>query len=133
MAQARFSGVSARSQLFLDAVNLEFVTGNLLRGQPAAATPQSVDGKNEDSSEKFSPRRSDFLLLNGCGRAPAINIIGSFFPAWMICLTAGVILAFLVRFFLLRYRIETEVGPLALIYPVRRCFLYVSAVADFFR
>ena len=57
------------------------------------------------------------LLLNGCGRAPAINIIGSFFPAWMICVTAGVILAFLVRFFLLRYRLETEVGPLALFYP----------------
>jgi hypothetical protein len=57
------------------------------------------------------------LLLNGCGRAPAINIIGSFFPAWMICLTAGVILAFVVRYFLLRYRLETEVGPLSLFYP----------------
>jgi outer membrane protein len=45
LAQARLSGVSARSQLLLDAVNLEFVTGNLLRGQPPAATPQSVDGQ----------------------------------------------------------------------------------------
>ena len=45
LAQARFSGVSARSQLLLDAVNLEFVTGNLLRGQPAATTPQTVDGQ----------------------------------------------------------------------------------------
>ena len=57
------------------------------------------------------------LFLTGCGRAPAINIIGSFFPAWMICLTAGVILAFAVRSILLRYRLETEVGPLALFYP----------------
>ena len=57
------------------------------------------------------------LLLTGCGRAPAINIIGSFFPAWMICLTAGVILVFAARFILLRYRLETEVGPLALFYP----------------
>ena len=55
------------------------------------------------------------LLLSGC--APSINIIGSFFPAWMICVTAGVILAFVVRFFLLRYHLETEVGPLALFYP----------------
>ena len=42
LAQARLSGVAARSQLFLGAVNLEFVTGNLLRGQPPAtslATP----------------------------------------------------------------------------------------------
>lgn len=58
-----------------------------------------------------------FLFLTGCGRAPAINIMGSFFPAWMICLTLGVILAFVVRFTLLRYRLETEVGPLALFYP----------------
>ena len=57
------------------------------------------------------------LLLTGCGRSPAINILGSFFPAWIICLTAGVVLAFLVRFILLRYRLETEVGPLALFYP----------------
>ena len=57
------------------------------------------------------------LFCTGCGRAPAINILGSFFPAWMICLTAGVILAFVSRVILLRYRLETEVGPLALFYP----------------
>lgn len=57
------------------------------------------------------------VLLTGCGRAPAVNIIGSFLPAWMICLTAGVILAFAARSVLLRYRLETEVGPLALFYP----------------
>jgi outer membrane protein TolC len=36
LAQARLSGVAARSQLFLEAVDLEFVTGNLLRNLPAA-------------------------------------------------------------------------------------------------
>jgi outer membrane protein TolC len=38
LAQARFSSVSARSQLFLEAVDLEFVTGNLLRRGPPATT-----------------------------------------------------------------------------------------------
>jgi len=33
------------------------------------------------------------LLLTGCAHAPSIDIIGSFFPAWMFCVTAGVILA----------------------------------------
>jgi outer membrane protein len=37
LAQARLSSVAARSQLFLEAVNLEFVTGNLLRSLPPAA------------------------------------------------------------------------------------------------
>lgn len=36
LAQARLSSVSARSQLFLEAVDLEFVTGNLLRSLPRA-------------------------------------------------------------------------------------------------
>jgi outer membrane protein len=44
LAQARLSSVSARSELFLEAVNLEFATGNLLRNQPAATSLQSQDG-----------------------------------------------------------------------------------------
>ena len=40
LAQARLSSVSARSELFLQAVDLEFVTGNLLRKQPAATRTQ---------------------------------------------------------------------------------------------
>jgi len=57
------------------------------------------------------------LVCAGCSRAPSISIIGSFFPVWMVSLIAGVILAFSVRFLLLRYRLESEVGPLALFYP----------------
>jgi outer membrane protein TolC len=44
LAQARLSGVSARSQLFLEAVNLEFVTGNLLRSLPPATQLHVQDG-----------------------------------------------------------------------------------------
>ncbi len=38
LAQARLSNVAVRSQLFLEAVDLEFVTGNLLRAGPPATT-----------------------------------------------------------------------------------------------
>jgi outer membrane protein len=43
LAQARLSGVSARSQLFLEAVDLEFVTGNL----PSATTVQVEGGSSK--------------------------------------------------------------------------------------
>jgi outer membrane protein len=49
LAQARLSSVSARSELFLQAVNLEFVTGNLLRNQPSAtklASPGGLSNSN---------------------------------------------------------------------------------------
>src|ERR1700730_9920095 len=44
LALARLSRVSARSELFLEAVNLEFATGNLLRSQPPATKLRSQDG-----------------------------------------------------------------------------------------
>jgi outer membrane protein len=43
LAQARLSSVSARSQLLLEAVDIEFVTGNLLRSQPLATKPQTPE------------------------------------------------------------------------------------------
>ena len=57
------------------------------------------------------------LFLTGCGRAPSIDVIGSFFPVWMLCLTISVVLAFVIRYLLLRYKLESEVGPLAIFYP----------------
>jgi YtcA family len=50
-------------------------------------------------------------------QAPSIDIIGSFFPAWLVCLIVAIVGTFLVRTILLRLRLETEVGPLALFYP----------------
>jgi YtcA family len=50
-------------------------------------------------------------------QAPSIDVIGSFFPAWLVCLIVAIVGTFLIRTILLRLRLETEVGPLALFYP----------------
>ncbi len=57
------------------------------------------------------------VLSTSCARAPSVDILGSFFPVWMVCLTIGVFLTFGLRLLLLRTRLEAEVGPLALFYP----------------
>jgi hypothetical protein len=57
------------------------------------------------------------LLCAGCGRAPSIDIIGSFFPVWMVCLIVAIVLTSILRLVLLRYQFETEIGPVALFYP----------------
>ena len=57
------------------------------------------------------------LLCSGCSHAPSIDIIGSFFPVWMLCLAIAVVLAFVVRHFLVRFKLDSEVGPVALFYP----------------
>jgi hypothetical protein len=36
-------------------------------------------------------------LLSGCDGAPSRNILGSYFPSWMLCAVAGIVLALLAR------------------------------------
>ena len=57
------------------------------------------------------------LLCTGCGHAPSIEVIGSFFPVWMVCLILSIVLAAVLRIFLLRRQLEPAVEPLALFYP----------------
>jgi len=45
------------------------------------------------------------LMLAGCGRAPAFDILGSFFPAWLVCLAAGLVLTVASRWLLQRMQI----------------------------
>jgi hypothetical protein len=57
------------------------------------------------------------LLCTGCGRAPSVDIIGSFFPVWMVCLAIAVVFTFILRIVLLRYQFEPAIEPVALFYP----------------
>ncbi len=63
------------------------------------------------------------LLCGGCSGAPSVDVIGSFFPAWMVCIIVAVALAFVVRYVLLRFQLESEVGHLGLFYPCAVIFL----------
>lgn len=71
---------------------------------------------------KIVPRRAALVaalscVLAGCARAPSVDVLGSFFPVWMVCLSVAVILAFLARNLLVRSKLESHVGPVALFYP----------------
>jgi hypothetical protein len=46
------------------------------------------------------------LFLTSCSRAPSFDILGSFFPAWLVCLAASVLLTVAARALLLRIRVE---------------------------
>jgi hypothetical protein len=49
-------------------------------------------------------------------RAPAFSILGSFFPGWLACIVAGVLLAVLVRFVLNRLDWERLFRALPVVY-----------------
>ena len=58
------------------------------------------------------------LLTAGCSRAPSFNILGSFFPAWIVCGVIGIVLTVGVRLFFVRIKLEDELlFPLILVYP----------------
>jgi hypothetical protein len=54
-------------------------------------------------------------FLTGCGRAPSFDVLGSFFPAWLACLSLGVVLAAAARWLLLRLHVVIALP--ALTYP----------------
>ena len=50
------------------------------------------------------------LLFNtGCTRAPSFNILGSFFPSWILCGVIGIVLTVVVRVFLVRAKLAAGV------------------------
>ena len=57
------------------------------------------------------------LGCSSCSRAPSVEVIGTFFPAWMFCIIAGLIMAGLVRLELVRRGLEKKLGPLVVFYP----------------
>jgi len=54
-------------------------------------------------------------LPSSCSRAPSVDVLGSFFPAWLVCLLVAIVLTALVRLALLRLRVKAAL-PL-LVYP----------------
>lgn len=62
------------------------------------------------------------LSTPGCSRAPSFNILGSFFPAWILCGVIGILLTVGVRAVFVRTKFEQELSPLILVYPCLALF-----------
>lgn len=45
-------------------------------------------------------------LLVGCSRAPSVEVLGSFFPAWLVCFIVAIVLTVLVQFLIARLRVK---------------------------
>jgi len=52
------------------------------------------------------------LLLSSCTRAPSFDILGSFFPAWLVCFAVAVLITVVARFVILRLRISIALPTL---------------------
>jgi hypothetical protein len=48
---------------------------------------------------------------------PQINVIGSFFPSWMLCAAIGIGVAAIARRLFVHTGVDPYLGPRALVYP----------------
>jgi hypothetical protein len=72
------------------------------------------------------------LLLAGCSRAPSFNILGSFFPSWLLCGVIGILLTVGSRLLFLRIKLEEQLSPLILVYPCLAAFFTFTLWLLFF-
>jgi hypothetical protein len=58
-----------------------------------------------------------FLAVRLFGHnSPTIDILGSYFPAWMICILSGLTLTFVAHWIVQVCNLKTYIGPAPLIY-----------------
>jgi len=72
------------------------------------------------------------LLATGCSREPTLNILGSFFPAWILCGVIGIVLTVAVRLSFVRLKFERDLWPLPLVYPCLAAFFTFTTWLLFF-
>ena len=71
------------------------------------------------------------LPLASCSRAPSVDVLGSFFPAWLVCTTLGVLFTALTRWVLLRFHMSLDLAVLA--YPSLAALFTFALWLIFFR
>jgi hypothetical protein len=76
-----------------------------------------------------------FVVLQcaaACSRAPTFNILGSFFPSWILCGVIGVGLAIITRLLFVRIKLEPQLTPLIVVYPSLALFFTFTLWLLFF-
>jgi hypothetical protein len=73
------------------------------------------------------------FALCGCQRAPTVNIAGSFFPVWIMCVVIGIAFDAITGVLLKRLDLDKEIRPSILIYPCIAASFALTLWLIFFR
>ena len=73
------------------------------------------------------------LATSGCsGLPPIFNVLGSYFPSWLVCLAVSIGLTFLVHVFVTTRKFADELWPLSIVYSALLCFFSCTLWLVFF-
>jgi hypothetical protein len=59
------------------------------------------------------------LLLAGChadAHSPTLDVLGSYFPAWVVCIVIGLALTLITRQIFIGFKINAHLRPVVMVY-----------------
>ena len=72
------------------------------------------------------------LATSGCSAPPVFNVLGSYFPSWLVCLAIAIGLTFLAHVFVATKKLADELWPLSIVYSALLCFFSCTLWLIFF-
>ncbi|TDN70383.1 YtcA family lipoprotein [Paraburkholderia sp. BL10I2N1] len=66
------------------------------------------------------------IFISGCASSPSISVLGAYFPDWLFCIVAGVVLTVAVYLILKRLQVDHLLGPSPVVYPTLVTFLALA-------
>ncbi|HEV2695110.1 MAG TPA: YtcA family lipoprotein [Verrucomicrobiae bacterium] len=76
------------------------------------------------------------LLLSGCSaadHAPTVDVLGSYFPAWIVCIVIGLALTLITRQLFIGFKLHPHIRPVAIVYPCLMIFYTLAIWLLFFK
>jgi hypothetical protein len=72
------------------------------------------------------------LTASGCSGAPTFNVLGSYFPSWLVCLGISIVLTLLAHAFVTAKKLADQLWPLPVVYSSLLCFFSCTLWLIFF-
>ena len=75
-------------------------------------------------------------LLAGCqlaDHAPTVDVLGSYFPSWMVCIVFGISLTLIARQLFIGFKLDTHLRPAPVLYLGLSVFFTLAVWLIFFR
>jgi hypothetical protein len=65
-------------------------------------------------------------LVSACASSPSIGALGAYFPDWLFCIVASVVLTVVIYLIVKRLQADHLMGPPAVVYPTLVAFLALA-------
>jgi hypothetical protein len=76
---------------------------------------------------------SAIFLLGGCAHSPTVDVLGSYFPAWMLCIIVGLVSTLIVRLLLIGFGIYAHLRLKAVLFSCTAIFFTLAVWLVFFK